>query len=130
MKFAILINSAPFTYQASDTAYQFCLAALTKGHRVQRVFFYHDAVYTGSTLTCPPQDEPNNTARWQALAKKYGVELVICVASALRRGILDEQEAKYYDKPVANLATGFKIAGLGQLIEASLTADRFLVFGG
>jgi tRNA 2-thiouridine synthesizing protein D len=129
MKFAILINSAPFTYQACDTAYHFCQAALKQGHTIQRVFFYHDAVYTGSSLTCPPQDEANITARWQELANQYGFELALCVAAALKRGILDEQEAKRYGKSAANLANGFKIVGLGQLVEACLVAERCLVFG-
>ena len=130
MKFAILMNSAPFTYQASDTAYQFCIAALAQGHQIQRAFIYHDEVYTASALTAPPQDEIPITQRWQALAAEHNVELVVCVAAALRRGILDEPEAARYGKPAANLANGFNIAGLGQLVEASLTADRFLVFGG
>ncbi len=130
MKFAILINSAPFTYQASDTAYQFCQAALKKGHVIHRVFFYHDAVYIGSNLLCPPQDEPNPSARWQTLARQHGFDLAICIAAALKRGILNEQEAKRYGKLSDNLAPEFKIVGLGQLVEACLSADRLMEFGG
>lgn len=129
MKFALLINSSPYTFQASDTAYQFCLAALQQGHVIQQVFFYHDAVYIGSALACPPQDEPNITIRWQTLATQHNIELIICVAAALKRGILSEEEASLYAKPGFNLASGFKIAGLGQLIQASLTADRIVEFG-
>jgi len=129
MKFAILIQSAPFTYQASDTAYQFCLAAINKGHIIQRVFFYHDAVTMGSELACPPQDEPNFTERWQSLGRQYHIDLAICIAAALRRGIIDASEAERYAKKSANLAADFKLVGLGQLVEACLTAERLIVFG-
>ena len=44
MKFGILVSEGPYTHQASDTAYQFAIAAIGKGHEVQRVFFYHDGV--------------------------------------------------------------------------------------
>ena len=37
MKFGVLVNEGPYTHQASDTAYQFVVAALAKGHTVQRV---------------------------------------------------------------------------------------------
>jgi tRNA 2-thiouridine synthesizing protein D len=40
------------------------------------------------------------------------------VAAALRRGIKDE-----------NLASGFRISGLGQLTEAGIQTDRTVVFG-
>ncbi|MFT7257908.1 MAG: tRNA 2-thiouridine synthesizing protein D, partial [Candidatus Azotimanducaceae bacterium] len=56
-------------------------------------------------------------------------ELIVCVASALRRGMLDETEAKRYDKTASNLDPQFTISGLGQLIDGALTADRTMTFG-
>ena len=54
-----------------------------------------------------------------------------CIAAAQRRGILDEGEAKRHGKGdgAANIAPGFRISGLGQLIEAGIEADRLVVFG-
>jgi tRNA 2-thiouridine synthesizing protein D len=118
MKFAILVNEGPYQHQASDSAYLFCRAALAKGHAIERVFFYHDGVNNASKLTEPPQDDRNVVARWSKLGAEHGLDLVVCVAAALRRGIKDE-----------NLAPGFRISGLGQLIEASIAADRTVVFG-
>ena len=46
-----------------------------------------------------------------------------------RRGILDADEAKRHSKDVSNIAPGFRISGLGQLIEAGIQADRLVVFG-
>ena len=118
MNFGILVNEGPYTHEASDSAYQFCKAALEAGHRIQRVFFYHDGVNNSTRLTEPPQDDRHIVNRWSKLAADHKVDLVVCVAAALRRGIKDE-----------NLAAGFRISGLGQLIESSIQADRLVTFG-
>jgi len=118
MKFAILVNEGPYQHQASDSAYLFCKAALEKGYEIRRVFFYHDGVNNSSALTEPPQDDRNIVTRWSKLAEEHQLDLVVCVAAALRRGIRDE-----------NLATGFRISGLGQLVEAGIEADRLVTFG-
>lgn len=129
MKFSILINEGPYTHQASDSAYLFAKAALEKGHEIYRVFFYHDGVNNATRLSAPPQDDRNVTARWSQLAENHKVDLVVCIAAALRRGILDENEAKRQGKDGNNLAPGFRISGLGQLIEAGIQSDRLVVFG-
>jgi tRNA 2-thiouridine synthesizing protein D len=51
------------------------------------------------------------------------------VAAAQRRGLLDEDEAKRAGKNADNMAPGFQISGLGQLIDAGIQADRLVVFG-
>lgn len=129
MKFSILVNEGPYQHQASDSAYQFTKAALEKGYEIFRVFFYHDGVNNGTRLTVPPQDDRNIVNRWSELAKQYGLDLVVCIAAAQRRGILDAHEAKRQGKDADNLAEGFRISGLGQLIEAGIQADKLVVFG-
>ena len=129
MKFGILINEGPYQHQASDSAYQFVRAALANGHEVFRVFFYHDGVNNGSRLTVPPQDDRNIVERWSALAEEHKLDLVLCVAAAQRRGLLDADEAKRNGKDADNIAPGFRISGLGQLIEAAIQADRLVTFG-
>lgn len=129
MKFGIVVNEGPYTHQASDTAYQFAKAALEKGHEVVRVFFYHDGVNNGTRLTTPPQDDRHIVNRWSELAEKYRLDLVVCVAAAQRRGIVDRDEAKRHGKDADNLAPAFRISGLGQLIEAGIMADRLIAFG-
>ena len=118
MKFGILVNEGPFQHQAADSAYLFAQAAIAKGHEVSRVFFYHDGVNNANMLSEPPQDDRDIVARWSKLNSEHGVDLVVCVAAALRRGIKD-----------SNLAKGFRIAGLGQLIEVGINADRVISFG-
>ncbi|HEY7655556.1 MAG TPA: sulfurtransferase complex subunit TusD [Burkholderiales bacterium] len=130
MKFGILVNEGPYTHEASDTAYQFTKAALAKGHEIYRVFFYHDGVNNGTRLTVPPQDDRNIVKRWTELAERHKVDLVVCIAAAQRRGLMDAAEAKRHGKDAHNIAPGFRISGLGQLIEAGIQADRLVVFGG
>ncbi|NCF35315.1 MAG: sulfurtransferase complex subunit TusD [Gammaproteobacteria bacterium] len=129
MKFGILVNEGPYTHQASDSAYHFTAAALRAGHEIVRVFFYHDGVNNGTRLSVPPQDDRNVSERWSELANEHGVELILCVAAAQRRGLLDEDEAKRAGKDSNNMAPGFQISGLGQLIDAGIQADRLVVFG-
>ena len=129
MKFGIQVNEGPYQHQASDSAYQFAKAALEAGHEVYRVFFYHDGVNNGTRLTTPPQDDRNIVTRWTELAEKHELDLVICVAAAQRRGIADADESRRNGKDADNIAPGFRISGLGQLIEAGIQADRLVVFG-
>lgn len=129
MKFGILVNEGPYTHQASDTAYQFVKAALAAGHEIFRVFFYNDGVNNGTRLTVPPQDERNLQQNWSALAEEHGLDLVVCIAAAQRRGILDAGEARRHGKDADNIAPGFRISGLGQLVETGIEADRLVVFG-
>jgi tRNA 2-thiouridine synthesizing protein D len=118
MKFGILVNEGPYNHQASDSAYRFVEAALAKGHEIFRVFFYYDGVNNATRLAEPPTDDRNVIKNWQALAERYQLDLVVCIAAGLRRGIVE-----------GNLAPGFRISGLGQLIEAGIQADRLVTFG-
>ncbi len=152
MKFALLINAAPYTHQASDTAYHFAVAALARGHEIFRVFFYHDGVYNAARLSAPPQDERRIAARWSALAARHDLDMVVCIAAAQRRGLIDASAQKRHGLDAnnmsanteanamdaenmdannldANLTAGFRVAGLGQLIEAGIQADRLVAFG-
>ena len=130
MIFSLAIYSAPYSSQASYTAYRFALALLENGHSLYRIFFYHDAIHTASSLTTPQQDEINFTAQWQTMAKMHGIDLVVCIAAALKRGLLNQNESNRYEKPTHNLAEGFEISGLGQLVDAAVVSDRLITFGG
>lgn len=129
MKFGIMVNEGPYTHQASDSAYQFAKAALAKGHEIYRVFFYHDGVNNATRLTVPPQDDRNVVNRWSELSLQHNLDLVVCIAAAQRRGLLDENEASRQGKDANNIIAGFRISGLGQLVEAGIQADRLVVFG-
>jgi tRNA 2-thiouridine synthesizing protein D len=129
VKFSIQINEGPYQHQAADSAYQFAKAALGKGHEIFRVFFYHDGVNNATKLAVPPQDDRDLPKLWSALSKENDLDLVVCIAAAQRRGMMDVDEAKRQGFEDDNLAEGFRISGLGQLIEAGIEADRLVVFG-
>ncbi len=129
MKFAIQVNCSPYHGQGADTAHRFICAALDKGHQIYRVFFYFDGIYNALRHATPPEDETPVLDRWTQLATEHGVDLVVCISAAQRRGLLDPVEAKRRGVE-SGLATGFRISGLGQWVEAALEADRVLVFGG
>ncbi len=128
MKFAIQINSAPWQSQGCETAYQFIRAAMGLGHEIVRVFFYAEAAYNGLRWMSPPEDEKPLVRRWSALAAEHTLDLVICISAAQRRGLLEQTEAKHLGKLDDDLAEGFRIAGLGLWVDASLKADRFILF--
>lgn len=129
MKFAIVVHGAPYASESSWSALHFAKAVLEAGHQLYRVFFYHDGVYNGNALMAPPQDELDLRGEWSEFARQNQLELMVCIASSLRRGMLDATEATRYEKPAHNLAAEFEVAGLGQLIDAGLNADRVVTFG-
>jgi len=129
MKYTVMINEGPYQHQSSDSALQFVRAALEKGHEIFRVFFYHDGVNNGTRLSVPPADDRLLQKEWSDLAKEHGLDLVLCIAAAQRRGIMDESEAKRQGLDTDNIIDGFRISGLGQLIEGGIQSDRTIVFG-
>lgn len=118
MKFAIQINSSPYQSSASLTAFRFATAVLAQNHEIFRIFFYHDGIYHALKSANPPDDEFSLFKNWSELAQKHDVDLVVCISAAQRRGLIG-----------GNVADGFRLGGLGQLLEATILADRFLVFG-
>ncbi|MBI5178095.1 MAG: sulfurtransferase complex subunit TusD [Nitrospinae bacterium] len=118
MKFGILIMDGPYQHQASDSAYHFANAAVAKGHEIAGIFFYNDGVNNTTSLMTPPQDDRHISKRWSDFVQKNGIDAIVCIAAAKRRGITD-----------ANLIKGARISGLGQLTELGIKADRLVTFG-
>lgn len=129
MVISIVVTASPASRQSAQSALSFCRAALAAGHTIYRVFFYEDGVYTGSGTTVNAQDERNLNEDWSALIGQHQIDAVVCVASALKRGVLDAGEAARYEKPAATLSASFDISGLGQWVDACLNSDRVVSFG-
>ncbi len=128
MKFTIALLAGP-NDPAARSALEFARAVLLSGHQIQRLFFYRDAVHLASQLGVPPQDESNIAAEWQLFIIENQLDAVVCIGAALRRGILNEAEAKRWDRPAANTDTPWELSGLGQWIDALQTTDRAVTFG-
>ena len=129
MKFAIAVFS-PAHAPSSRRALRFAEAALAGGHEVTRLFFYQDGVHSASANVVAPQDELDIAAQWRGFIAAHQLDAVVCIAAALRRGVLDETEANRYQRPAANLPAPWALSGLGQLHEAAQVADRLVCFGG
>ena len=129
MRYAIQVNASPYHSNTGYSAYQFIKAALGQGHEIFRVFFYHEGIYHAVKHNTPPDDELQLTRLWSELAQQHSLDLLVCISAAQRRGLLSADEAQRQGKTDNDLATGFRIGGLGQWLEALIEADRVLVFG-
>ncbi len=128
--YSLVITGAPYSSEAPSTALAFASALVRAGHPIDRVFLYGDGVALASALNTPPSDESNWTDRWCEFLERHGIPAAACIASALRRGLLDETEARRYNRTATNLAPPFTIAGLGEWVEALARSDRVIHFHG
>jgi tRNA 2-thiouridine synthesizing protein D len=129
MKFAIALFAPPHA-PSSRRALRFAEAVLAGGHEIARLFFYQDAVHAASSLTVSAQDELDLPAAWRAFVEEHQLDAVVCIAAALRRGVLNAEEAQRYARASHNLGAPWELSGLGQLHEAAQDADRLICFGG
>jgi tRNA 2-thiouridine synthesizing protein D len=129
MKFAIALFSPPHA-PSSRRALRFAQAALAGGHEIVRLFFYQDGVHSASSNVVCAQDEVDLPREWREFVQLHQLDGVVCIAAALRRGVLDHAEAQRYSRSAANLDAPWELSGLGQLHEAAQVADRLVCFGG
>ncbi|MDB0051706.1 sulfurtransferase complex subunit TusD [Gammaproteobacteria bacterium] len=129
MKFSIVIYAAPYSTESAATALRFAESLIQQGHEIYRLFFFGDGVHNASKLTVVAQDEINLQLQWSKLIEEHDIDSVICVSSALRRGVLDQTEADRHELGIASAYESSEVAGLGQLIDASLHSDRVVNFG-
>lgn len=129
MKFAIALFTPP-EHPATRRALRFAEAVLSEQHQIVQLFFYQSGVHNASGNITPPQDEANLALEWQQFIRCHQLEAVVCVAAALRRGILDDQEVTRHVRQAANLTPEMALSGLGQLHMAAQQADRLICFGG
>lgn len=129
MKFAIAVF-APAHAPSSRRALLFAQAVLAGGHEITRLFFYQDGVHSASSNVVTPQDELDVPASWRQFVTDNRLDAVVCIAAALRRGVLNSEEAERYGRGAVNLPAPWELSGLGQLHEAAQVADRLVSFGG
>ncbi|NLJ11898.1 MAG: sulfurtransferase complex subunit TusD [Gammaproteobacteria bacterium] len=129
MKFVINVVSSS-TAPATRRALRFAQAVIAQGHEIVRIFFYQDGVLTASNNLVVAQDQQDIAKQWQTFITEHKLDAVVCIAAALRRGILDQTEAQRYQRAAVNLAEGYQLSGLGQLHDGLQQADRVISFGG
>ena len=130
MIYSLLVLSSPVSGHGARLAASFAREVIARGHSLHRVFFLDEGVYAGAAAAVFLQDEADGLQPWVELSEQHAVELILCVSSALRRGMLDPAEAARHEKTGPTIHPAFTISGLGQLVDASIHSDRIMTFGG
>ena len=127
MKYTIIVQCPPSSTAIASSALKFSEALLNANHSIYRLFLYSDGVNLASQNTQQPQDEMDIYTLWKQFIHAHNIDTVVCIAAALKRGIIDDIEAKRYD---LTSITGepYTLSGLGQLIEACAHSDRTITF--
>lgn len=129
MQYTLLVTGSPYQSKACHTALRFIQAAMKKHpNSIKGVFFYEDAVLIGNQIAQPPRDEINLTKAWQALAIEHDIPLYLCIAAAVRRGILNEDESHRYELEQHSLAEHFQLEGLGTLVDLMNSTNKIIQF--
>jgi len=129
MLYALFVHGSPFQSKACHSALTFAKAIIkSQEHQLKGVFFYQDAVLIGNSFSQNPRDEFDLQSAWQDLSKEHDIELSLCIAAAVRRGIISEQESQRYELNSANLAAEFKLEGLGTLVSLMNDCDKVISF--
>jgi len=116
MKIGVMVLEGPYQHQAADSAYNFCRAALDRGHEIVGVFLYTDAVNNINQFINPP-GERNIARRFDELGEQ-GIPIVACTACAKFRGLRPNLKTEHS-----------RMSGLGSLAQYLRAADRFVTFG-
>ena len=124
MIFTIAVLGGPQDSQANLHALKFARSVIDTGHKINRIFFYHEGVSVALKAIELASDEFNYGDAWADFSEETKTELAVCVASGNRRGVLDNQT----ESSKTTLARGFELVGLGQLVEAISTSDRYIEF--
>lgn len=98
--------------------------------RLSGCFFYQDGVYNAANSIVTPQDEQNLPQEWRDFVGQHQLDAVVCIAAALRRGVLNADEAQRYQRTAVSVEAPWELSGLGQLHDAVQAVDRLICFGG
>ncbi|WP_041186162.1 sulfurtransferase complex subunit TusD [Candidatus Moranella endobia] len=128
LDYCLMVTGPAYGNQRASSALQFAWALLACGHHLGTVFFYQEGVTNANRLSAPASDEVDLVRAWNDLAQQHMVELHVCVAAALRRGITDAVQAALLKLNGDNIQPGFKMSGLGTLAQAACGCDRFVQF--
>lgn len=128
MRFTIVVQCPPLSCAGSLNALNFSSAALNLGHTIDKIFFYGDGVYTANALSTNVQDEASTSEQWQHFIEKNAVDALVCISSATQRGIINQSESERRNINNVSCLPCFRIAGLGELIEASKQGNRLIQF--
>ncbi len=131
----LILVTQPPTHPLAEFAIRYAKVALatedTQGFDKQgvEVFFYADGASTANGLSWQTADRSDNdvTKQWQQLAEQYPLNLSVCVSTALARGVTDEDNRKRHQLSSTNIADGFQLVGLSELV-VKLNSHKVIQF--
>lgn len=124
----LLLTQAPLANNSHYLALDYARAALAQGHVIKNVFFYQEASYVALNGQTPIQGQTPLANEWLTLAQTHQIELQVCIANAIRRGLVDSNEQQRYQLPAVTLAEGFQLVGLGEMATSYQEVDHVLQF--
>lgn len=113
MNFTVIVNAHPESL-AAHSALRFCKTVIADGHTLYQIFFYGEGVVNGAA-----KERTALNQAWAQLIGENRIDAVCCVGSATARSLGSETD----------LAKGFTISGLGQMIDGLVHSDRVMTFG-
>lgn len=134
MTTTLLITKDP-SHPLADLALRYAQAFLEKKadpysdkRAVLKLFFYGDGAHLANRLRWQSADQCHLTQQWQALADKHDIALLVCVSTALSRGISDSDNSARHQLTGDNLAKGFELVGLSELAMMLQEDSRLIHF--
>ncbi len=122
MIFTIAVLGGPYDSQANLHALKFAQSAIKNGHHINLVFFFHEGVSIALEQRDLSQEEFDYNKAWRELSSEHNVELNVCISSGGRRGVVKNETTD------STLAEGFELVGLGLLVEAISSGDKYVEF--
>lgn len=127
MKYTLVIQVPPTRAAIARSALHFA-RALVAQHEIFRVFFYGDGVFWANQNIVAPQDEDDLSMQWREFIQEHSLDAVVCIATAIQRGLLDENECQRYERLGQSISSPYELSGLGQLVESLALSDRVVSF--
>ena len=116
LNFALLVTGPAYGTQAASTAYRFALSLVEQDTACPTCSSIR-RVCNANGLHTQPAMRPTWWRLWR-LAGPAGIRIDVCVAAAMRRGVLDEQEAKGMGRSISTWSNHSVLSvGSGQLMK-------------
>ncbi len=111
----ILITSSP-QQPLAKLAVRYARSALNQTNNRIEIFFYGNGAGIANALSWQTAEQINICHEWQKLAEQYQLHLSVCVSTALARGVTDKENSQRHQLIGDNLAQGFYLVGLSELV--------------
>jgi len=108
-------------------ALHFAKAIIKKNNQLDCIFLQQNSVYLSCANTVYPQTECNITTKWHDFLAKNKITAYVCITAALKRGIIDKNNANNYLLP-CTIAPAFKLTSLGFWLSMLEQTDRLISF--